>query len=1097
MDPVTTGVTILQLVQTIVQASALLYGYVASVRDADSSCQTLLDELSTILGVLTTVMEIENDCSLPDNLRRVLSKLMAEHGPVMKLQGELKNLLPNEQESKTMGKMSKLMWPFKEKKAASIAERLKGFYRDITTVLAIDSRNTLKEVDRGVKKVGRGVQELKETQEAYKIDKERRKLLNWMDPVSCIEKHDISRRQRHPETGRWIFHTDQYLAWNKSDRAFLWLNGQPGSGKTILASAVIDEIQGGGESEPRTLAYFYCNFRDDRTTSAAAVLRSLIVQLLRQCKNDDWFANIYKQQESNAEGNLDSLRKLWKQQSTSTRESRPTDLEFLRKLVVEASTLVHRPVLLIDALDECKDYPDLIGHLVSIAEDAQLRLFVTGRSEPDIQEAFYDLPTVSLKDSAGQMKEDIHVHITEQLKNQKRLSRLPGALKKTILERLLEKAEGMFRWVQCQLDEIATCKRHVDIETALDNLPEGLYETYDRIIRAIKQRGRSDKQIAQSCLLWLAGALSPLTLDQLNEAIMIEVGQSNLNPKRGVIDPMDIVTACGSLVTYDKKTGVVALSHYSVKEYLINCPNNIFKSTSDMHARICELLITYVLCDFVDKVCANDEHPDICNSSHLADISDISKDHPLLSYAIQGWKHLGHVSDQDSDVMDALSRLNSEFLRNTKKHHVLATQPQQDVLDILDWQPTTDRWLSAAVTSPSLLFIPLEHGKPWMIEFVIKQHPHLLDADIAPGWGSPLIFAIAKNPDCLGVLLKLGVDLCKFSFIKHNIYFPFADLHCTYYAPMAWAAVTGSEVTVDFLLSQTEANLPDNILHMAVRADYLSHESIRKFRQRGADVNFTVDGSTPIHYFLSPNFYVPFHEQSNSSPPIVKALIEPSCDLSLQDRTARTALHIALDRRLEDIVEYLLEKNAGLSATATLHPDMWSWATNKPWFPKVQAAVLAADKSCTRVKGRVIHDTTRSRLVEFPVPVTIDPNPICAFVVSASLNGELSNSDVIDIDLYCNQSLKKKIRNSPKDDSPGLKFQFSWSTRGQRVSSRLFDYHQEDQVTRMLQHFTKDTDSTGTTLFLQMSKHEWDAEIYELGVECILDIYRRPLPESS
>jgi hypothetical protein len=66
-------------------------------------------------------------------------------------------------------------------------------------------------------------------------------------------------------------------------------------------------------------------------------------------------------------------------------------------------------------------------------------------------------------------------------------------------------------------------------------------------------------------LLWLAGALSPLTLDQLNEAIMIEVGQSNLNPKRGVIDPMDIMTACGSLVTYDEKTGVVALSHYSVK----------------------------------------------------------------------------------------------------------------------------------------------------------------------------------------------------------------------------------------------------------------------------------------------------------------------------------------------------------------------------------------------------------------------------------------------------------------------------------------------------------------------------------------------------
>ncbi|KAG2747664.1 hypothetical protein P692DRAFT_20875483 [Suillus brevipes Sb2] len=514
-----------------------------------------------------------------------------------------------------------------------------------------------------------------------------------------------------------------------------------------------------------------------------------------------------------------------------------------------------------------------------------------------------------------------------------------------------------------------------------------------------------------------------------------------------------------------------------------------------MHARICELLITYVLCDFVDEVPANDEYPEIRNSSHLADVSDVSKDHPLLSYAIQGWKHLGHVWDQDSDIMDSLSRLNSEFLRNTKKHHVLATQPT--TLSQFGIQPTTDRWLSAAVTSPSLLFIPLEHGKPWMVEFVIKQHPHLLDADIAPGWGSPLIFAMAKNPDCLGVLLQLGVDLHKLSFIKCNIYFPGTFLYHTHYAPMAWAAATGNEVVVDFLLLHTEVNLPNNTLHMAVRAERLSHEYIRKFRQRGADVNFTVHGSTPIHDFLSLHFYQPFDEYWNPSPLVIKALVEPFCNLSLQDRKARTALHIALDRHFEDIVAYLLEKNAGLSATATLHPDMWSWATNKTWFPKVQAAVLAADKPCTRVNGQVIHDTAQSRLVEFLVPVIVDPNPICAFVVSASLNGELSNSNFINVDLSCcNQSLDKNIQDPPNDDSPRLKFQFSWSTKGQRVSSRLFDYHQEDQVTRILRHFTKDTDTTGTSLFLQLAKDEWNTKIYELRVEYTLDIYRGPLPES-
>jgi hypothetical protein len=40
------------------------------------------------------------------------------------------------------------------------------------------------------------------------------------------------------------------------------------------------------------------------------------------------------------------------------------------------------------------------------------------------------------------------------------------------------------------------------------------------------------------------------------------------------------------------------------QEYLMSRPNNILKSISDMHARICKLLITYMLCDFVDEICA-------------------------------------------------------------------------------------------------------------------------------------------------------------------------------------------------------------------------------------------------------------------------------------------------------------------------------------------------------------------------------------------------------------------------------------------------------------------------------------------------------------
>ncbi|KAG1732165.1 hypothetical protein EDB19DRAFT_2005933 [Suillus lakei] len=303
MDPITRGLTVLQVVQTLAQASALLLGYVASVHGADSSCQNLLNELRSISGVLTTVMEIKDNASLPAPLCNALSCLMGNGGPLIKLQGELENLLPPDQESRKMGMRDKLAWPFKEKRAIAITDKLKGYCGEITKILVIDTWMTLKEVKLGVQGLigDSAAQKVHDKGELLTASflalfnmhrKERQDFLQWMNPVSCTDKHEASCCQRNPESGRWISHNDQYVAWNKSHSALLWLNGQPGHGKTILTnSSVIAEIQGSGEAESQTLAYFYCNFRDDWTTSAAAVLRSLVVQLLRESK-DDWITEI-------------------------------------------------------------------------------------------------------------------------------------------------------------------------------------------------------------------------------------------------------------------------------------------------------------------------------------------------------------------------------------------------------------------------------------------------------------------------------------------------------------------------------------------------------------------------------------------------------------------------------------------------------------------------------------------------------------------------------------------------------------------------------------------------------------------------------------
>ena len=125
-----------------------------------------------------------------------------------------------------------------------------------------------------------------------------------------------------------------------------------------------------------------------------------------------------------------------------------------------------------------------------------------------------------------------------------------------------------FHWVRCQLDTISKCSTEKAIEVALGTLPKDLNETYKRILVKILNEGEETAKIAEKILMWLVGAVQPLGLPELEEAIMIEPGNKELNTSLRLIDPTDILTICGSLVEEfeDKYDGHrVRLSHYTVQ----------------------------------------------------------------------------------------------------------------------------------------------------------------------------------------------------------------------------------------------------------------------------------------------------------------------------------------------------------------------------------------------------------------------------------------------------------------------------------------------------------------------------------------------------
>jgi hypothetical protein len=119
-----------------------------------------------------------------------------------------------------------------------------------------------------------------------------------------------------------------------------------------------------------------------------------------------------------------------------------------------------------------------------------------------------------------------------------------------------------FRWVQCQLDQIRTMRTNKRILEALNNLPAGLFETYERILENIP---RDDVWFVKKTISWIIVSDRPLRLVEIVEAMAIDTQTGHLDRDSTLNDEQDLLDICSSLVEYHEVSDTVNLSHYSVQ----------------------------------------------------------------------------------------------------------------------------------------------------------------------------------------------------------------------------------------------------------------------------------------------------------------------------------------------------------------------------------------------------------------------------------------------------------------------------------------------------------------------------------------------------
>ena len=106
-----------------------------------------------------------------------------------------------------------------------------------------------------------------------------------------------------------------------------------------------------------------------------------------------------------------------------------------------------------------------------------------------------------------------------------------------------------FRWVVLQLDELEKCSSPDEIVKQLAELPDGLDEIYNRILKNIDKKHRADTRMF---LQWLAFCKRPMTIKEIAETITADFSDEKcpvFNQDKRYADPQDVLVRCSSFVS--------------------------------------------------------------------------------------------------------------------------------------------------------------------------------------------------------------------------------------------------------------------------------------------------------------------------------------------------------------------------------------------------------------------------------------------------------------------------------------------------------------------------------------------------------------------
>ncbi|KAF4635819.1 hypothetical protein G7Y89_g2285 [Cudoniella acicularis] len=470
-------------------------------------------------------------------------------------------------------------------------------------------------------------------------------LLKWLSPLEPSERHDDIRSTRLPRSGTWILQHETFQKWfsESPSSPVLFCYGDPGAGKTFITSLIIDELERFKATKSNIgLAYVYCDYRDQIQQTIENIIGAIIKQLLRELPAIP-----------------EEIIEIWQKKQSGTSH---LQLELKEVLHITCKYFDHIYICL-DALDECRDFPELLTILYQ--GPPSIRLFSTGRNHVQqlvrkkIEHA--RIIRIEAKDS------DIRMLIQEDINKDREQDPdlMDDKLEQDIIEKISASAHGIFLLPVLHVRTVLDERNVRDREDALKTLPSDLDQAFGVTIERIQRQPTGAVKQAEKVLRWISLAERPLSIDELLEACAVRDGDSDLN-KRGFPSRSTFLDCCLGLAIIENETSTVRLVHFSLQEYFNRKKQILNQPILDHHDAIARACLTYLMFRSVTAEMDTSQRIKRIKTTQIAS-------HALLNYAACQWGH--HIRKcgclQNSTINAALEYLRMDSEKRMRSHSLL------------------------------------------------------------------------------------------------------------------------------------------------------------------------------------------------------------------------------------------------------------------------------------------------------------------------------------------------------------------------------------------------------------------------------------------